>query len=500
MRAIPFTAFRKIAEAVEDGIIVIDRHGAPVFTNGSARALLRLEDDPSSVYPLLKKTLSVDPLQVAQESERDIRIRGDHCRVCICPLFTQQAKTGAALLFKKTTVLQEADKNRTDFVSIASHELRNPLTAAKNALEILAALCGGDDIIRQERFLEIARRNLERINGIVNQYLDVTRIETGRTPLDFKRLSLTAVVNRVMEDIAADAGSRDIVLRNDIPRDVPDVLGDASKLEQVFFNLIGNALKFSDPGSSITVTAGVAGACRQALHQPERPMIRVGVADTGPGIPARQKKLIFEKFYRIKDVAAAERTGVGLGLPIVKKLVELHGGEIRVENNRPCGSCFWFTLPVYAGERRDPAFRWIFNKKLQAARQKLGVLSLLAVVIEGLQTLGRRPGAARTDRILYEIESAIKGSVYRETDSVVRRPGQDMFVVFCDAGKEGAASMCGRIRKCVADSLQKRIPKLHKDIRISVGFATYPEDAGNQKDLLRIALKNTGEKRKNTIH
>ena len=219
-------------------------------------------------------------------------------------------------------------------------------------------------------------------------------------------------------------------------------------------------------------------------------MVRVSVADTGIGIPEDKRTAVFDKFSRAGMSLEMGKEGVGLGLSIVKKLVELHGGEIHVEANEPRGSCFCFTLPVFETERRDPGFRWVFDLEFQKARKSCNALSLLAILLENFQSVQARMGKEQTDIILKKLEATVAKSLYRHSDIVIHRKEAEMFVLFCEAKKEGALAISKRLKQNISKFLESQSEGLSRELIIHVGFSTYPCDADNQRDLFRNAFSN----------
>jgi diguanylate cyclase (GGDEF)-like protein len=484
---------RIILESIPDGLLITDENGSAVYANQAAKDILQLKEPCSSLQTILKQKLFFDPLSFNENVRKESLISNTSYSIFITPLFDNEVKKGVSIFLRDASMLQDAEEIKTDFVSIASHELLTPLTSIRNSLEILLKLNTEFNDPRQDKFLNIAFRNVNRMSVLVDQYLDITKIETGRLQCEFNKLNLGDLLDSMAEEFREKANNKGLSFFVNMPPGLPDILADSQKLEQIFFNLVGNALKFTDTKGSITISAEQISPHAKDNSQKSRPMIRVSVADTGVGIPEDKRTVIFNKFSRAGKSLEMGKEGVGLGLAIVKKLVELHGGEIHAEANEPTGSRFCFTLPIYEIEKRDPGFRWIFDLEFQRNRKNGKVLSLMAILLENFQSVQTRIGEEQTDIILKKLEATIKKSLYRHDDIVIHRKEDEMFVLFCEAKKDGARAICKRLKKNIVKFLEAQSEGLSRELIIHVGFSTYPYDADNQRDLFRKAFSNARE-------
>ena len=232
--------------------------------------------------------------------------------------------------------LKELDHLKSDFVSNVSHELRTPLTAIKGAVDLILREVPGPLNEKQVHYLARVRSNTQHLAGLINNLLDLSKIEEGKIELQAARVSFGGLVHEVMETLKPIAAERPIEL--EVTTLEPSILvwADRDKIAQVLINLIGNAIKFTPPHGRVTVSSA----------SNDTDWVRVSVSDTGPGISADQRERIFEKFYQIALDEGQKPKGTGLGLAIAKTLVELHGGKIWVEPVPSGGSNFYFTLPA----------------------------------------------------------------------------------------------------------------------------------------------------------
>src|SRR5438034_9993910 len=216
------------------------------------------------------------------------------------------------------------------------HELRTPLTAIVGYSRLLLRQAHGTLTPKQIEYQEAIFRGAQRLNDLINDLLDVSRLEAGRIELTPRSLDLRQVVGQVGTVVTAAAQARRIHIRTVLPPDLPSVQADASRLQQILVNLVGNAVKFSTPGGEIRILAG-----RQ------REQVWVAVEDDGVGIAKDELGRIWDPFYQVEAPMRRRHGGSGLGLAIVRRLVELHGGVVRVESEgEGRGSRFTFTLPV----------------------------------------------------------------------------------------------------------------------------------------------------------
>jgi len=231
--------------------------------------------------------------------------------------------------------LQELDQLKSTFVSIVSHELRTPMTSIKGYVENMLDGLTGHLTEKQFSYLGRVKYNVERLSRMINDLLDLSRIEAGRVELALRPVSLLELVSEVLESLQALAREKSLTLEARYADLLPTIHGERDKLHQVLTNLIQNAIKFTPPGGAVLV---------ESLVQDDQ-FVQVSVTDTGCGIQPKDVAKVFEKFYRGESTPTDAR-GAGLGLAIVKSLVELHGGRIWVESVPGAGSRFLFTIPV----------------------------------------------------------------------------------------------------------------------------------------------------------
>jgi len=231
--------------------------------------------------------------------------------------------------------LKELDKLKSDFVSNVSHELRTPLTAIKGSVDNMLDGLTGDLNEKQNRYLVRVKSNADRLARLINDLLDLSRIEAG-IKLKRTNLSLPTVAREVVESLGSVAAEKLISFEIECPEVNLTAWADPDRIVEVLTNLIGNAIKFTPTNGKVTL----------CLKRSGNEWVKISVADTGPGIPSDEANRIFDKFYQVTQPEKQKAMGTGLGLSITKALVEMHGGKIWLESEVGKGSIFSFILPA----------------------------------------------------------------------------------------------------------------------------------------------------------
>jgi two-component system sensor histidine kinase GlrK len=231
--------------------------------------------------------------------------------------------------------LSVVDRLKSDFFSSMSHELRTPLTSIKEGTSLLLEGVAGTITDKQKRLLNILAEESNRLIGLVSSLLDLSKMEAGMTPYSFEPTRLVPLIKKVVEEIGPIAEARKIGVETELDPGLPLLRLDGERMLQALRNIIGNAMKFTPNGGRVSISA-------QLIDHG----VKVSVADTGPGIPAKDLGMIFEKFQQAPLPGSYPTTGTGLGLAIVKHIITSHGGKIWVESEPGKGSLFTFVLPA----------------------------------------------------------------------------------------------------------------------------------------------------------
>jgi two-component system sensor histidine kinase GlrK len=228
--------------------------------------------------------------------------------------------------------LKEVDRMKSDFFALMSHELRTPLTSIKEGTNLFLEGCCGEVNEKQKKLLTIIAEESNRLIGLVNSVLDLAKLESGLLAFNFGKAELSPLIKRVVEEVGPLAEAKHIRIIREV-RDLPPLTMDAERMLQVLRNLIGNALKFTPRGGTVSITA-----------RREKDAVIVAVIDTGPGIPKEHATAIFDKFRQVPGTGRLP--GTGLGLAIVKHIIQAHGGSVWVESEAGGGSIFTLQLPA----------------------------------------------------------------------------------------------------------------------------------------------------------
>jgi signal transduction histidine kinase len=284
------------------------------------------------VPPLMMRYVAKQYIDRALANVRQLRALNEKLHSEITQRQTAEAENARlAEEAARAAALEELNRLKSEFISIASHELRTPMTTIMGFSELL--LDHETPAETRERWLAFINQESRQLSALVDNLLDVSRIETGRLFLQPVPVDLCAAIDEVLAPLAASAPYH--TLSANLARDAGRAQADPEKLRQILMNLIGNAIKYSPNGGRIGVTARRGPGDR----------VSVAVSDEGVGIPPEYRERIFDRFQRVDSSETRAIRGTGLGLYIVRHLVELHGGTIEVESEPGRGTTFRFTLP-----------------------------------------------------------------------------------------------------------------------------------------------------------
>jgi PAS domain S-box-containing protein len=262
------------------------------------------------------------------------------------PVRSVDRDLGTMFGLRDVTQERELDRMKTEFVSQVSHELRTPLTAIKGFTDLILDGDAGEVSEEQAEYLAIVKSNADRLVTLINDLLDVSRIESGRIQLKLEPIDIRTIMESVMATMRPLADGKDQRMTLTAPDDLPLAFGDHDRIVQVTTNLVSNAHKYTQAGGAIDIAVARDGA-----------FVLVAVRDDGMGIAADDIPRLFSRFFRVDNSLTREIGGTGLGLSIVKSMVEIQGGTVSLESELGTGSTFTFTIPVAepAGPAADPA-------------------------------------------------------------------------------------------------------------------------------------------------
>ncbi len=257
-------------------------------------------------------------------------------------------------IIHKNEELEKLERVKSEFISIVSHELRTPLTPIKNALSILASGRCGHLEENAMKFVDMAKRNVENLTNIINDILDINKIEAGKMDFNYKLMNIHSVIENVRANFDCVAKEHEIIFNTQEQDNLPDIYADSQRLGQVLTNLVSNAIKFTPKGKNITIKSELKNSndiyknphFENELKSLDGNYIVVSVVDEGIGIKESDLLKAFDKFTQIENSLSRKVGGTGLGLPIAKQLIKAHKGTIWCDSEENKGSSFHFALPI----------------------------------------------------------------------------------------------------------------------------------------------------------
>ena len=353
------TKSRAILEGIADGVLVADADGGVILFNIACERILGLDRQAVINRPLnefvgiygaggkswahaierwSKNPNSYQPGEfVAQRLELDNqRVISVH----LAPVIASEEYLGSVSVIRDITREVEVDRLKSEFVTNVSHELRTPMTSIKGYADLMLLGAAGQLAPDQARFLEIIKNNADRLSLLVNDLLDISRIESGRVQLVMRPTAVGDVIREVVATLEGriDEQLKPMTLEADLPPTLPPAWGDRERITQIIMNLADNAFNYTDAGGRITLSA---------RYDEARTELVIEVSDTGIGIAPDDQARLFDRFYRGEDALVLAQSGTGLGLAIAKQLAEMHGGRLSLARSEPGqGSTFALTLPV----------------------------------------------------------------------------------------------------------------------------------------------------------
>ena len=482
-------------DSLPDPVLMLDAKGAVSGANAAATELLRVDTerpgdeslagaDPgvrALIERLRAHVLGGRGMYVPRGFEDAVRViapgpEGE--RVLLpraTPIYGERgAVAGAAIVLQDATRLFRFDELKNDLVATVAHEFRTPLTSLRMALHLCTEQVVGPLTEKQADLLFAAREDCERLQVIVDDLLNLSRIEAGHVDLQRRRCEPMALVDAAIDVHRPAATQARLVLRREVSPGLPEVFVDADRLQLVFANLLSNAIRYAPPDSEIIVRA------RRSVDRPTQlraletpPLVMFEVSDSGPGIPADHQAGLFEKFFRVPGSAEG---GSGLGLFIARGLVQAHGGRIGVDSAPGRGSRFWFTVPAATASASPcgvinaassmPPLKVLFVASEVAPYRKTGGL---ADVAGALPKALRRRGI--DVRVVMPLYAGIKWNDLERLDGLLNVP---MYTGAAAGGR--AAGDAARQRR--AHLLHRVPPLLRPAVPVRSARAGLPRQSG----------------------
>lgn len=334
-----------ILYSITDGVIALNGDGEVLFVNPVTEEILGVSQSSAVGKKIVEIVHNYEVERIIEASlkskehlTKEVKLLTPEAKIFrlqATPLMLFEiGSNGVLVLLHDITERKKLEDMRSEFVTNVSHELRTPLTSIRGFVETL--LSGAvEDPDTTLRFLNIIGKETERITGLLDELLNLSKIEERRIVHRWQQVQLLENINRVTAMFLPRTQEKNLELTVEAPPQMPTVYGDPDMLTQVLINLVDNAIKYTPAGGKITVRALV-----------EEAVVRVEVEDTGVGIPPESLPRVFERFYRVDKARSRELGGIGIGLAIVKHIIKAHGGKINAESKVGKGSIFSLTLPI----------------------------------------------------------------------------------------------------------------------------------------------------------
>lgn len=337
-----------VIRSIAEGLVIVDAQGKVIMMNPAAEKLLgvsKKEKMGKSILENLKEEQLVSLVNESQnKDEKEIELvsqKDDTKRTLRASSAVIENENGQSIgmvsVLSDITKQKDLDQLKSNFISNITHELRTPLVAIDKSIALILAKNAGEVSSAQEEFLSIAQRNIKRLSIMINDLLDLSKLEAGKMKVNALPSLIAFVIEESVGSLINWAKTKSINIEKKIENGLPEINIDSDRIIQVLTNLIGNGIKFTPVNGNITVEASLSS---------EGKAVMISVSDNGVGITPENLPNIFNKFYQAGERVASDINGTGIGLSIVKEIVELHGGKIWVESVKGVGARFIFTLPL----------------------------------------------------------------------------------------------------------------------------------------------------------
>ena len=473
--------YRGLIDGNRDGMLVIDGQGALRYANSAARNFLGSECMAPQAPPL-RLPVDIDgvlEMEIARENappatveERTKYVAWEGMSARLVTLHDITAQKRAIERLERTR--QEQLRVKDDFLSHVSHELRAPLSAIDEFVTILLDGLAGPISDEQREYLGIAHRNAGQLRDMIEDLLRATRTQNGKLSVEPCKLLMLPVLRDSVETLRPRATEKEVELKLEAAPELAAVYADPQRVQQILLNLLGNALKFTAAGDTITIAA--------ARHPENEALMQISVRDTGCGISTEDCEHIFDQFYQVKSTCGDNHPGLGLGLFISRDLVARQGGRIWVESRLEQGSTFHFTLPLFAP---DQVLLHALRGRLATAAREQGDLCVILFTLDA-DTIGRAsPVADSGKRVeLSDVWEELARRAERIAFSETAFAGNE-FIIITAASNHAETVVQERLRRLLKDVLFQAIPAAVA--AFSCGVAIRTAEAAEAAELLAAA-------------
>ncbi|OGP14961.1 MAG: hypothetical protein A3I75_04085 [Deltaproteobacteria bacterium RIFCSPLOWO2_02_FULL_50_16] len=384
-------------------------------------------------------------------------------------------------LERKNRELKEMDEMKSEFISKVSHEMRTPLTIVQCSVANLRDGILGKLTKKQDKVIDIALHHIQRLTKIINNLLDLSRLESGKSKIIRHRASIAEILQKEMKGFEHLIGSKSLLVQLQLPDKIPDIFVNENMIAQVLDNLIDNALHFAKKHVRLSIQPQVRDK-----------MIRVTIGDDGPGIPPEDQSKLFSKFEQLgRPYGGSGYKGTGLGLIICKEIIEKHQGKIWVESQEGQGTEVHFLLPQYDEER---CFSSLFLDEKVISEARETSFAVLVFVIDNMQMIQERCAKKDINKAFSDIREQVQQKALRTKDTLFYFDLHHYMLTLAETDLPGAQSLARRIFKVIQACLIKDAKGRPIVPQWRCGISVFPGDAMEEKALIDIALKNAQEK------
>lgn len=398
--------------------------------------------------------------------------------------------TNLKRVIKLTSEINEKariDKLKDEFISIVSHEMRTPLTIVKGAVTNLRDGIVGGLSAPQNKILDTTIRNVDRLARIINDLLDLSRLESGKAKIEKKRLNLMSLIKEIVVNFKPICSEKNIDISIESGDITPSVFADADMITQVLTNLIQNATRYAK--SQITVQIiheNFAAKSDDPNHTPS--MIRVGIIDDGPGIPKEKLDALFDKFEQLdRPQGGSGYKGTGLGLAICRQIVNLHHGRIWTVSSLGNGAQFYFLLPTY---QENDNFVVALDSIIRQAEKSHTTIGVLILKPENLSAMVSIFSEKDLATLFNSFTSEVRNKALRKTDFLhFRRDTRESIIILTETNQDSITKIIERIQIIAKNTFCKNSDN-ELSCRQLAGLAVYPTDSSYSSELLKLAYQN----------
>ncbi len=388
----------------------------------------------------------------------------------IGPIRSNGNVIGATIIARDITERKQIDIIKNEFISSVSHELRTPLTIIQESIAQVLDGIYGELTDGQQEILSPCMEDINRLNRIINDLLDISKIESQKILINREMIDIVKLVKNVMSSFKNKVEAKNIKLKLKTSLKAIEVYVDNDRIIQVFMNLIGNAVKFSEKGK-----------IEISIMKSEN-SVECIVSDTGRGIEHKDLATVFDRFHQVGKIVSTQEKGTGLGLSISKGIVNLHNGQIWVDSQINKGSQFHFTLPIYTVD--EILFENIERGIVKATKKHIK-LSLLIIRLNNFEEIENKFGLDKAKETTHKVLEAFQDVIAPGEFSFIK--GRNEVILFSDITQKNILSIVEKLENILANFISNFSKEL--DIIMSYGYSIYPNDANSAKDLLQSAYK-----------